>query len=222
MRFSALMFDLDGTLLDTLTDIADSANQVLQSLGYPMHDVGDYRHFVGAGVRILFQRSLPENVVDDQIVTRCAEAFRDVYGQRWNVSTRLYDGIDTLLDHATACRLGMAVLSNKPDAFTKLCVEHYLAAWPLQPVVGQRDGIPPKPDPAGALEILQELQVPAERCLYLGDSDIDMQTATAAGLYPVGALWGFRSADELVRSGARRLVEHPNQLLDLLSAARGG
>ncbi len=216
MHFSAWIFDLDGTLLDTLTDIANSANQALESLGYPARDVEEYREFVGAGVRILFRRALPDGQADDDVVTRCAEAFGDAYRENWNVATHLYDGIAALLDEVTVRGLKMAVLSNKPDVFTRMCVQHYLTAWPLDPVLGQREGIPRKPDPAGVLEILQYLGVPTGNCLYLGDSDIDMQTATAAGVYPVGALWGFRSAEELTRSGARRLVRHPRELIDLL------
>jgi phosphoglycolate phosphatase len=207
---------LDGTLLDTLTDIAVSANLVLESLGYPPHELDGYREYVGAGVRVLFERALPDGAADDATVSRCAELFRDEYGRHWNVATRPYDGIAELLEAVVQRGVKMAVLSNKPDAFTRRCVEHYLSAWPIDPVLGQREGIPRKPDPAGVLEILESWKTPADRCLYLGDSNIDMQTAVAAGVYAVGATWGFRSAEELLSSGARRLIEHPLDLLPLL------
>jgi phosphoglycolate phosphatase len=218
LAFSAIIFDLDGTLLDTLTDIAVSANRVLQSLGYPQHELDLYREFVGAGVRVLFGRALPEGSADEATVTRCAELFQGEYGRHWNVATRPYDGVAALLDLVTDRGVKMAVLSNKPDTFTRQCVEHYLAAWPFDPVLGQREGIPRKPDPGGVHEILDLLHIPADGCLYLGDSDIDMQTATAAGVYPVGATWGFRTAEELVRSGARRLIDHPLELVELLDS----
>jgi phosphoglycolate phosphatase len=148
-------------------------------------------------------------------VPNCSKASTDGTGTS---RPRPYDGVAALLDLVTDRGVKMAVLSNKPDTFTRQCVEHYLAAWPFDPVLGQREGIPRKPDPAGVREILDLLHVPADGCLYLGDSDIDMQTATAAGVYPVGATWGFRTVEELVRSGARRLIDHPLELRDLLDS----
>jgi phosphoglycolate phosphatase len=218
--YSAVIFDLDGTLLDTLTDIGAAANRTLDSLGYPQHDLECYREFVGAGVRVLFGRALPEGSADEATVTRCAERFNVEYGRQWNVATRPYDGVPEMLDQVMRRDVKMAVLSNKPDAFTRQCVEYYLADWPLAPVLGQRDGIPRKPDPAGVREILNHWNISASDCLYLGDSDIDMQTAHAARVLAVGATWGFRTAEELVRNGARRLIDHPVDLVPLLDASQ--
>jgi phosphoglycolate phosphatase len=220
--YSAVIFDLDGTLLDTLTDIGAAANRTLDSLGYPQHDLECYRKFVGAGVRVLFGRALPEDSADEATVTRCAERFSVEYGRHWNVATRAYDGVPEMLDQVMRRGVKMAVLSNKPDAFTRQCVEFYLAGWPLAPVLGQREGIPRKPDPAGVREILDHWNIPVQECLYLGDSDIDMQTANAAGVLAVGATWGFRAAEELVRNGARRLIDHPRDLIPLLDASEQG
>lgn len=215
-RDAAVIFDLDGTLLDTLADIAASANEVLQSLGYPTYDVEEYRLLVGSGVGRLFARALPPEAVDEARLNQCSQRFREAYGRQWSVRTTIYPGIPELLDALQQRGLRMAVLSNKPHAFTKRCTDHYLSRWPFEMVLGQRAEIPRKPHPAGALEILQHLAVPAQRCFYLGDADVDMQTATAAGLFPVGVLWGFRSAEELTHSGARALIGHPAELLDLL------
>ncbi len=215
MRFSAVLFDLDGTLLDTLADIAHSANRVLADLGFPTHDIDAYRHFVGEGLIVLFRKALPADVNADEVMPRCAERFREAYGREWNVRTRPYDGIRELLDALTARPIEMAVLSNKPDAFTKKCVQEYLPEYRFQVVLGQRDSVPRKPDPAGAVEIVNEMGIPAEQFLYLGDSSIDMQTATAAGMYAVGALWGFRSLDELQRHGAKTVISKPTDLLEL-------
>ncbi len=217
VRDAAVIFDLDGTLLDTLADIAASANEVLQSLGYPPHQLESYRRMVGSGVGRLFARALPPDAVNEAQLTECGERFREAYGRHWNVRTTIYPGIPELLDALQQRGLRMAVLSNKPDAFTQRCTDHYLARWPFEIVLGQRAGIPRKPHPAGALEILDHLAAPPQRCFYLGDADVDMQTATAAGLFPVGVLWGFRSAEELTRNGARALISHPMELLDLLT-----
>jgi len=212
----AVIFDLDGTLLDTLADIGEAANRVLVSLGFPPHEPARYRNFVGAGVRVLFARALPGTAADEATITRCARNFQEQYARNWNQATRPYDGIGQMLDQVLQRKLKMAVLSNKPDDFTRRCVQHYLAAWPLDPVLGQREGVGRKPDPAGALEILNQWQIPPTQCLYLGDSDIDMQTATAAGVLPIGATWGFRTAEELTGSGARYLIHHPMELIDLV------
>jgi phosphoglycolate phosphatase len=214
--YSVVIFDLDGTLLDTLADIAEAANCVLQSLGYPTHAYDTYRRFVGEGVATLFSRALPAEAVSDEQLARCMEGFREVYSRQWNIQTRIYDGVRPLLDALQQRGVRLAVLSNKPDAFTKLCIEHYLAPVPFEVVLGQRESVPRKPHPAAVGEILELLGEPVERCLYLGDSDVDMQTATAAGVFPVGALWGFRTAKELSASGARALIGHPLELLDLL------
>ncbi|MBC8874196.1 MAG: HAD family hydrolase [Planctomycetes bacterium] len=216
MRFSAVLFDLDGTLLDTLADIAHSANRVLAELGYPTHDIDAYRQFVGEGLIVLFRKALPAEVDPDEVMASCAEGFRVAYGREWNVRTRPYDGIRELLDALTARQVEMAVLSNKPDAFTKQCVREYLPEYQFRLVLGQRDGIPRKPDPAGALEIIDAMGVPADEFLYLGDSAIDMKTAAAAGMHAVGALWGFRSLEELQQSGAKAVIHRPSELLDLL------
>lgn len=143
-----------------------------------------------------------------------ADEFRDIYAARWNVHTRPYPQIPELLDALADRSARMAVLSNKPHAFTTRCVAEFLPGKNLEVVLGQRDSVPRKPDPAGALEVADTLGVPANRFLYLGDSAIDMQTARRAGMVPIGALWGFRSRDELETGGAERLIQRPLELLD--------
>jgi phosphoglycolate phosphatase len=216
MTYRAVIFDLDGTLLDTLADIGRAANEVLARLDFPTHPLDAYRYFVGDGVGMLFTKALPAGAVREDVLARCGAEFREAYGRGWNVETRVYDGVPELLDELANRGRKLAVLSNKPDSFTKDCVRHYLSAWRFEAVLGQREGVPRKPDPAAAGEILNQLATPAEQVLYLGDTAVDMQTARAAGVYPVGALWGFRPAEELVEAGAEVLIEHPLQLLDLI------
>jgi len=212
----ALIFDLDGTLLNTLEDLADAVNRVLSRKGFPTHDLDTFRFFVGEGVVVLITRSLPEDKRDDESIRTCLEAFRDDYGHNWNVKTKPYDGVAEMLDALTDRGLKMAILSNKPDDFTKRCVSELLSSWSFGVVFGQRDGIPPKPDPAGALEVAELLDLAPADFIYLGDSAVDMKTAAAACMFPVGALWGFRPIQELQEGGARVLIEHPMEILDLM------
>lgn len=216
MKFKAVLFDLDGTLLDTIEDLGDSMNSVLAKNGYPVHDSEAYKYFVGDGMRTLVQRALPKGTHSEQLIDSALEAMKAEYAARWSDKTSLYPGMDGLLDGLVDKGIKCAVLSNKPDAFTKQIVENLLAGWTFHPVFGERQGIPKKPDPAGALEIAHILKVKPEECLYLGDTGADMKTAIAAGMYAIGVLWGFRKADELLENGARVLVSDPLQVLKLL------
>lgn len=216
MSFRAVLFDLDGTLLDTLEDMGDAMNRVLSARGFPQHSIDAYRSFVGDGAAMLVIRALPENKRDDETVRSCFEAYREDYGRNWNVKTRLYDGVADMLDALTARGLKRAVLSNKPEEFTRRCVIELLSRWSFDAVLGQREGVPLKPDPTAAKEIAHTLDCPAESFLYLGDSPVDIQAAIAAGMVPVGALWGFRRGEELRAGGARVLIGRPLEILALL------
>jgi len=217
MRCAAIIFDLDGTLLDTLADLANSVNTVLATHGLPVHDIDAYRYFVGDGVRVLMQRVLPQGEQSDDKLDAFVAAFRQEYDRNWNVETRPFDGVPEMLDALTARRLPLAVLSNKPDNYTKMCVAELLPRWTFDIVVGSRPDVPRKPDATAALEIARSLAAAPGQILYLGDTDVDMKTAARAGMFPVGALWGYRSREELEAGGARALVEHPSDLLALLS-----
>jgi phosphoglycolate phosphatase len=211
-----VLFDLDGTLLDTLTDIAHAANSVLDGLGLPTHPDTAYRQFIGEGVAVLFRRALGGG--DEALVDRCVAAFRAAYGRSWNVHTRPYDGIPELLDALAARGVELTLLSNKPDAFTRLCADHFLAKWPFRVVLGARDGVPRKPDPTAALEVAARLGLEPGAFAYLGDSAVDMQTTRRAGMHPVGASWGFRPLSELIEGGAEVVIDHPGDLLGVLSS----
>lgn len=218
MRFRGVLFDLDGTLLDTLEDIADSANRALGQLGFPGHPVESFKYFIGDGVENLVRRALPLDQRDPAILAQCAALMRAEYGRRWADKTRPYPGVPELLDALTARAVPMAVLSNKPDEFTKLCVARLLPRWRFVAVVGASPALPRKPDPAAARHIARQLQLPPAEILYLGDTNTDMQTAVGAGMFPAGALWGFRTAEELWASGAKRLLSAPLDLLDVLGS----
>ena len=216
MSFQAAIFDLDGTLLDTLDDLADSANAMLETQGFPTHPVSAYRHFVGDGVRVLIERILPKDALDEATIETCMAVYRAAYAERWNAKTRPYPGIPEMLDELVERGIRLAVLSNKPHEFTERCIAEFVGKWPWEVVFGMRDGVPKKPNPAGALQILEKLEITPESCLYLGDTDTDMQTAKNAGLHAVGVTWGFRERDELVANGAQTLIDHPSELMSLL------
>lgn len=216
MAYKAILFDLDGTLLDTLEDLGNSMNRVLAKEGFPLYPIDAYRYFVGDGITMLVTRTLPPENHDDDTIQRCLEAFREDYNRSWNIKTKPYDDIPEMLDSVAAHGLKMAILSNKPHVFTKYCVAELLPNWNFDMVLGQRDGLPRKPDPAGALEIAEFFQVPPSEFLYLGDTAVDMQTAIAARMFPVGALWGFRTREELEENGAQVLLNQPMELLSLL------
>ena len=214
MTCAAVVFDLDGTLVDSLSDIARSTNIVLAQLGHPVHELDAYRRFIGDGVATLFSRALPADVSGDSaLIADCVRRFGDVYDVNWNVDSRPYDGIAELLDELTRAAMPLAVLSNKPHRFTVQCMREFFPDREFAVVFGQRDGVPRKPDPAGALEIADLLHVAPRDCLYLGDSLVDMQTAVRAGMIPVGALWGFRSREELEAHGAAHVIANPGELL---------
>jgi phosphoglycolate phosphatase len=219
MNFEAVIFDLDGTLLDTLEDIANAANSSLARHGFPSHEADAYRYFIGDGVPKLMSRALPPEKRNDDLIADCVTAFRKEYGRTWNVNTRPYEGMPELLDALAVRKIKMAVLSNKPDDFTKRCVEAFLQAWSFEMILGLGHGVPHKPDPTGALEIAEHLDIAPAQILYLGDSAVDMKTAVKAGMFPIGALWGFRTLDELVENGARATIEQPMELLDYLDSS---
>jgi phosphoglycolate phosphatase len=212
----AVLFDLDGTLLDTLEDLGNAMNRVLTRRGFPTRSLDAYRYFIGEGTVLLVTRALPPSERNDSTIRKCLEAFLEEYDRTWNVRTRAYDGVEDVLGVLTDRGLRMAVLSNKPDDFTKRCVAQLLPNWRFDLVLGQRDGVPPKPDPMGALEVARGLSLSPAAFLYIGDSAIDMKTAVAAGMFPVGVLWGFRPLEELQEGGAQALIQYPMEILELL------
>ncbi len=215
-RYRAVLFDLDGTLLDTLEDLADSYNAALEQCGFPSRPLQNYRYYVGDGVENAVRRALPAGAADPETVERVATLAREEYRKRWDEKTRPYDGVPEMLRGLADRGLKLAVLSNKDHAFTEQCVDGLLGEWDFDCVLGVGNGVPIKPDPTGARMVMEALCVPAEDFLYLGDTATDMRTAVAAGMCPVGALWGFRDAEELRNAGAKHLISDPRDLLGLL------
>ncbi len=220
MSLKLIIFDLDGTLLDTLADLADAANEALAGAGLPPHPTADYRYMVGLGARNLMLQAAtcpglpgPDPATIEQLLT----AFATAYEKRWHDKTRPYPGIDSLISHLADYPVRMAVLSNKPDTFTQKMVKHFFPDRPFVFVKGLAPEFKAKPDPALTLSMLDEAGVSLEEAALIGDSGTDMQTAVAANILPIGVLWGFREADELETAGARLLVKTPVELENALS-----
>jgi phosphoglycolate phosphatase len=217
MLYRAVMFDVDGTLLDTLKDIADSTNAGLLCLGLPVHKVEEYKYFISDGREALAIRALPEDRRDENTVNRLLDLINAEYTRRWADTTRPYEGIPELLDALVVKQIRMTVLSNKAHGVTELMISKFLDRWIFDVIQGAAPGFLKKPDPTGALQIAGRLAILPSEFLYVGDSGVDMKTAVSAGMYPVGALWGFRSAEELISCGAKTLIRHPGELLNMLA-----
>ncbi len=214
-RFQAVIFDLDGTLLYTLEDLADSLNAVLTGEGLPTHSIDEYRFLVGHGLERLVIGALPEGLRRPAHVRPVLQKFVELYRRRQLDKTRPYPGIAEMLAELQARRLRLAVLSNKAHPNTLSVVEHFFPGV-FEAVWGLRPDVPAKPDPAGARAIAQGFGLEPARILYLGDSDVDMKTAAAAGMYPVGAAWGYRPRAELLAAGAQEIIDSPGELPGLL------
>jgi len=215
-RLHAVVFDLDGTLLDSLEDLADAMNCVLAEAGYPLHPLEAYRYFVGDGIEALVRRAVPEAERDHDALPPLIDAMRDEYARRSANKTRPYPGIPELLDALQTRSVPFAILSNKPHAATLDLVDRLLGRWRFAAVLGARDTVPKKPHPAGALEIAENLRLAPAAFAYVGDTPVDMGTARAAGMFAAGVLWGFRSEAELREAGAQALLTEPADLLTLL------
>ncbi|WP_031388021.1 HAD family hydrolase [Desulfonatronum thiodismutans] len=216
--FQGIIFDLDGTLLDTLEDLADAVNTVLTNHHWPTHPLDAYRRFVGNGVTTLIRRAMPEDERrEERRVAEIVSEMREVYARGWANKTKPYPGIDPLLNALRERGVPMTILSNKPHDATAAMVDHFFPTNLFQLVMGARPDKPRKPDPTTALETSMHLGLPPEAILFLGDSDVDMHTANAAGMTSLGAAWGFRGTEELLAAGARAVLRSPKELLDWLT-----
>ncbi len=216
MKTELVIFDLDGTLLDTIGDLAAASNHMLRLRGLAEHTLDDYRRFVGNGILRLVERALPEALRTPAAVQAARADFLAFYIDHIDLETRPYAGIPALLEELARRGIRLAVASNKFQAGTEKLVRRFFPAIPFVAVLGQRPDVPLKPDPAVVREILTQCGVPAEKTLYVGDSGIDIETARAAGVRSVGVTWGFRSRTELEAAGADRLADRAEAILEAL------
>jgi phosphoglycolate phosphatase len=208
----ACFFDLDGTLIDSLADIADATNAALEAHGYPAHSYDDYRLLVGYGAKALFTHALPEGLTLERI-EEIMPAMRKNYAEGWARKTSPYAGAQKMLDALEKKGVILGILSNKPHSLALKTVEHFFPATTFADVRGHIQNVPTKPDPTAVLDMAALLKVRPEEAFFIGDTRTDMETAVNAGMTPVGVTWGFRDADELRTYGAKILINHPEELL---------
>lgn len=213
-QFKAVMFDLDGTLADTLEAIAFCGNHAFTRLGRKPFEIDKYRFLAGQGLERLVADGLGD--VPDDMIAKGMNLFREHYAEHGDRLTKPFPGILELLAELKKRGLPTAVLSNKPHANTVRCVDTVFAGQDFACVIGHRDGTELKPDPASATEMTEQLDIPPDQWIYVGDTAVDMQTGTRAGMYPVGVLWGFRERAELEEHGAKLIVSEPAEILQLL------
>ena len=208
----AVIFDLDGTLLDTIADIAHAMNSVLAHRGLPPHPDDAYRKMVGWGLRELASRALPEGHDIDEAASELHAAYHADPVSRATV----YPGVHRLMSELSGHGVPTSVLSNKADDLVQTIVSTFFPDASFVSVRGLREGVPAKPDPESAIQTLQEMNVSADRAIYLGDSDVDVQTARRAGMIAVGAAWGFRGREELMQAGADIVIDEPGELMAVI------
>lgn len=211
-----IIFDLDGTLIDSLADIATAANSVLEKFGFQPHPIEAYKTFVGDGVNVLMERIVPGQEITDEFRMKFLLAWKDAYSAQWKIQTRPYEGIPEVVAGLKKGRYKMGVLSNKPQEFTQACVAEFFPSNDMDPVWGLCEERPKKPDPKGALAMSASWGLDPVEILYVGDTNTDMQTAVNAGMWPLGVSWGFRPRTELESCGARAVIDHPSEMLPLL------
>ena len=219
--FYAAAFDLDGTLLDSLGDLAEAGNKALRAFGYSTHPVDAYRHFVGSGLEMLILRALPDGEAErlgSAGLRRLVETAGKYYARDWAVHTLPYPGVCEVLSVLQTRGVPLAVVTNKPHEWTHEMLTYFFAGISFAYVQGAAPDVPHKPDPFSALQAAKAMNVPPQAVAFIGDSDVDMFTARNAGMGAMGAVWGCRGADELGHAGADVLLQHPLELLPYLKS----
>ena len=211
----AVLFDLDGTLADSLIDLADGVNRAISSKGFPTHNVEAFKYFVGDGIPKMIERALPEDHRDEDTVNEIKDIFLPYYAVHYADNTYAYSGMPELVNTLKTQGFIVAVVTNKEQHMANEVVTSlYGDIFDL--IFGKRDGIPAKPDPTAALMAMEELGVKPQECVFIGDSGMDVATAVNSGAVPVGELWGFRKEDELLANGAKYIIKKPEELLEII------
>jgi len=222
-KIKAIIFDLDGTLVDSLQDIANSMNLALEESGYPTHPIEAYRDFVGNGVSVLVQKALPADKRDEKEIKKMVKKFAEKYEKNWFIETKPFVGILHLIQTCVARKVKLATLSNKAHAFTKRMIRHYFRGAminqgknPFGIYSGAQEDKPLKPDPSAALELAERLKVDPGNVAFVGDSPVDMETAKNAGMIAIGAAWGFSGREILEKANPDAIFDSPVELATYL------
>lgn len=215
--FKAIIFDLDGTLLNTLEDLASSMNNVLQKHNYSPYPTDQYRFFVGEGMNNLVKKATNPFTDDKKKIQQMQSEMKLEYEKMWHKTTKPYDGINETLMNLDDAGFLLAVLSNKPDEMTKIIVSFFFPEIHFFQVCGASQDVPKKPDPAGVFSIMNQSFLSPEEFIMIGDSSIDIQTAINASIFPSGVLWGFRDKEELFKAGAKQFFKNPGEIYNFLT-----
>ncbi|WP_348822449.1 HAD family hydrolase [Flavobacterium aestuarii] len=218
MKFKGVIFDLDGTLVNSLEDIADAMNKVLTSLDYPIHTYETYQYFIGSGLRNLVTRSLPETNNSTKNIDYCYQLMIEEYSSNCTHKTKAYPGITELLDNLFSHNIRLSVFSNKSDELTKKITSHLFPGI-FDPIAGLRIEALKKPNPSEAIMISRKMGLNTEEIIFAGDSDIDIQTAINANMTPAGVTWGYRPEEELIAAGAKYILNKPSDFMEILHPA---
>ncbi|MEA3462479.1 MAG: HAD-IA family hydrolase [Bacteroidota bacterium] len=216
MRIEGVIFDLDGTLVHTIEDIAGAANALFARHGLPEHDIEYYLKWIGNGAVKFIECAHGKPVSEEQLRAYVSE-FKEIYAGNLHDRSRVYEGIPEVLNALVDRGIKISVLSNKPHRLTQRVCEFYLSAWPFDPVLGQRQEVPRKPDPAAAFEIATQMDIAPEKILFVGDSDNDILTAQAAGMHPLGVSWGYGRLVNNPVDGMGTLAQQPSEILRMLN-----
>lgn len=220
MKYTTVVFDLDGTLLNTLEDLMDAVNDALRKHGYPQRSLAEIRNFVGNGVRKLMERAVPKDAVNPDMEELLAQ-FREYYAVHCEDKTHAYDGVMELMGQLHAQGYKIAIVSNKLDSAVKELNQSYFGKY-VQAAIGEKDGVRRKPAPDMVENALAELSSKKEEAVYVGDSEVDIQTAANAGLDCISVSWGFRDVEFLLENGASVIADTPQQLFNLISGNMPG
>ena len=211
----AVIFDLDGTLLNTLVDISEAVNFVLNQYGFPIHKEGEYKKFIGNGIEVLAKKSAPNTISDNNFVKFLFDV-KETYKKMQNTRTAPYNGIVHLLKQLNSEGIKIAILSNKPDDFMDETINRYFSDIKFEVFLGSRKGVQPKPSSEGVIHILDILGLDKKDCFFVGDTSTDIKTGINSGIEAIGVSWGFREIDELKLAGASYIVNQPKEILGLL------
>lgn len=214
----AAIFDLDGTIIDTLDDLAKTGNYVLKQNGYPVHDEEKYRFFVGSGIKNLCIRMLPdEDKNDEALVSRIFDEFNEYYGKHYMDHTKAYNGIESMLKKLVNMNIKVGVLTNKGHEFTVPMLKKVYGDFPFSVILGKTDKFPVKPSKECINYVIDKLNVSPNECIYSGDSNVDMQTAINGNITErIGVSWGFRPVEELKQAGAKYIVNSPDEIINIV------
>ena len=213
MKYQAAIFDMDGTLIDSLEDLTDSVNEAMAHYDFPSHTLEECRYFVGNGARKLIERSVPKDKASDSdFVSEVLEYYNGCYKRHLTNKTHPYDGILEMLQNLQSKKIPLGVCTNKQQFAADEIISAMFPANMFGAVIGDQKGMPRKPDPAKVLKIAAQFNVKPERVAYFGDTSVDMETAHNAGFLSIGVTWGFRPKSELIESGAEIIINHPSEL----------